>query len=64
MYNPKNTGPIVFIIVTSVVLYSLIRGKKLHYLGRHFRHHLISPSMKALRMKSISEREIKRAVGH
>jgi hypothetical protein len=60
MSTLKNTAPIVFIILTSIVVYSIIRGKKLNYLGHHLRHHVITPSMKALRMKSIVGRELKR----
>lgn len=62
MPTPKNTEPIVLIIVTSIVVYSIIKGKKLDYLGHHLRHHVIKPSMKALRMKSIAERELKREI--
>jgi hypothetical protein len=64
MITGKNSEPIVLIIVTSIVVYSIIRGKKLSYLGHHWRHHIIKPSMKALRRKSIMNRELKRAIGH
>ncbi|QBZ98576.1 hypothetical protein GS03_02085 [Flavobacterium sangjuense] len=64
MLIQKNTEPIILIIVTSVVLYSIIRSKKLNYLGHHLRHHIIKPSMKTLRMKSITERELKREMVH
>jgi hypothetical protein len=62
MISGKNNEPIVLIIVTSIVVYSIIRGKKLDYLGHRWKHHIIKPSMKALRMKSIVDREVKRAV--
>jgi len=62
MISGKNSEPIVLIIVTSIVVYSIIRGKKLDYLGHRWRHHIIKPSMKALRMKSIVNRELKRSI--
>ena len=64
MITGKNNEPIVLIIVTSIVVYSLIRGKKLDYLGHRWRHHIIKPSMKALRMKSVVDREVKRTLAH
>lgn len=60
MISGKNNEPILLIIVTSIVVYSIIRGKKLSYLGLRWKHHLIRPSMKTLRMKSIVDREVKR----
>ncbi len=60
----KHTEPVILIIVTSLIVYSIIRGKKLNYLGHHLRHHVIKPSMKALRMKSIVDRELKREIAH
>jgi hypothetical protein len=64
MPTPKNTEPIVLIIVTSLVLYSLVKSKKLNYLGEEWRHHIIKPSMKALKMKSKVNREIKKVAEH
>ena len=64
MIPGKNNEPIILIIVTSIVVYSLIRGKKLDYLGHRWRHHIIKPSMKALRMKSVMDREVKRTLAH
>ncbi|WP_448931373.1 hypothetical protein [Flavobacterium sp.] len=62
MPTPKHTEPVVLIIVTSIVVYSLItRRKKLSYLGKNWKHHIITPSMKALKMKSAVSREVKRA---
>ena len=60
MITGKNNEPIILIIVTSIVVYSIIRGKNLRYLGHRWRHHIIKPSMKALRMKTVVNREIKR----
>ena len=60
--NGKNNESIVLIIVTSLVVYSIIRGKKMDYLGHRWRHHIIKPSMKALRMKSIVNRELKKSI--
>jgi hypothetical protein len=60
MPTPKNTEPIILIIVTSLVLYSLVKSKKLNYLGQSWRHHIISPSMKAAKIKSKMERELKK----
>ncbi|MEK8179672.1 hypothetical protein WMW71_04910 [Flavobacterium buctense] len=64
MITGKNNEPIVLIIVTSIVVYSIIRSKKLSYLGHQWRHHIIKPSMKALRRKSIMDREIKRTLSN
>ena len=64
MSTIKHTEPILLIIVTSIVVYGIIRGKKLNYLGRNWRHHIITPSMKALRMKSKMDREVKRVSAH
>jgi len=64
MSTSRNTEPIILIIVTSIVVYSIIRGKKLSYLGHSWRHHIIKPSMKALKRKSIMDRKLKRAIGH
>lgn len=61
MPNPKNTEPIVLIIVTSLVVYGIIRSKKMNHLGKSWRHHIITPSMKALKMKSRVDREVKKA---
>lgn len=60
----KNNEPIILIIVTSIVVYAIIRGKKLDYLGHRWRHHIIKPSMKALRMKTVMDREVKRTLAH
>nr|WP_294777170.1 hypothetical protein [uncultured Flavobacterium sp.] len=62
MISGKNNEPILLIIVTSMVVYTIIRGKKLSYLGHRWKHHIIKPSMKTLRMKSIINREIKREI--
>ena len=64
MIPGKNNEPIVLIIVTSIIVYSIIKGKKLDYLGHRWRHHIIKPSMKALRMKSVVDREVKRTLAH
>ncbi len=64
MDTSKNTEPIILIIVTGLVVYSIIRSKKLSYLGHNLRHHIIKPSMKTLRMKSIMSRELKREMSH
>lgn len=61
MPTSKNTGPAVLIIVTSLVLYSLVRSKKLNYLGQSWKHHIIKPSMKAKKIKSKIGRELKKA---
>lgn len=64
MSTVKNSEPIVLIIiVTSVLAYHIIKGKKFTYLGHHWRHHIITPSMKALRIKSILSRELKKSIG-
>lgn len=62
MSTPKHTEPIILIILTSIVVYHIVRGKKMTYLGRNWRHHIITPSMKALRIKSIMGRELKKQV--
>ncbi len=64
MPTTKNTEPIFLIILTGIVVYSIIRGKKLSYLGHNLRHHIIKPSMKVLRMKSIMSRELKREMAN
>lgn len=65
MHTPKNSEPIVFIIViTSIALYSIIRHKKLNYLGQKWKHHIVSPSMKPLKIKSKVDREVKRVLEH
>ncbi len=63
MSTVKNTGPILLIIVASIVAYHVIRGKKVDLFGPKFRHHILTPSMKALRMKSKMDKELKRATG-
>lgn len=63
MPTPKNTEPIILIILTGIAVYALIKSKKGNHLRQNFRHHIITPSMKALRMKSIMNRELKKATG-
>ncbi|MCF6132325.1 hypothetical protein [Flavobacterium wongokense] len=64
MSTPKNTEPIILILLTGLAVYTIIRGKKLDYLGHSLRHHIIKPSMKALKMKSKTNRELKREMTH
>ncbi|WP_333600207.1 hypothetical protein [Flavobacterium sp.] len=59
MPTVKNTVPIVLIILTGIAVYSLMRSKKL----KNWRHHIITPAMKTLKMKTIMNREYKRTVG-
>ena len=60
MPTSKNTEPIILIILTSIAVYSIVRSKKFSYLGKNWKHHIITPSMKALRIKSIMDKEVKR----
>lgn len=64
MPTPKNTEPVILIILTSIAVYGIVRSKKLNYLGHHLRNHIISPSMKALKMKSVVTRELKKETAH
>ena len=60
MFTSKNNESIVLIIITSMIVYSIIREKKLNYLGKNLKHHIIKPSMKTPKMKLIVNRELKR----
>ncbi len=61
MATPKHTEPVILIVLTSIVVYTIItRGKKFSYLGHQWRHHIIHPTMKALKMKAVIGKELKR----
>ncbi len=64
MSTPKHNEPVVLIIITSMIVYGIIKGKKLDFLGHKLRHHVIHPTMKALKMKTVMERELKRELVH